>query len=74
MWNIQKSGLGKMLECVCVRARASARVHVVCVKTLKNSSFCISGIIRTIELKFGVHLKQTQLFLDFMIHTSFPAV
>ena len=30
----------------------------VYVKTSENSSLCISGITRPIELKFGVHLKQ----------------
>ena len=54
MWNVQKSGSEKMSRCVCVR---------VCIKTWENSSFCISGILRPIELKFGVHSKQMWPFL-----------
>ena len=55
---------------VCVRASVSVaclRMHVcVChVKTSENSSFCISGITRPIELKFGVSLKQMQRLLSY---------
>ena len=35
----------------------------VCVKTSENSNIYILGIILPIELKFGVHLKQTQPIL-----------
>ena len=52
---------GKMSGCVCVCVRARALIHV---KSAENSSFCISGITQPIELKFGVHLKQTRSFID----------
>ena len=41
----------------------------VCVKTSENLSFYISGITLLIELKFGVHLKQSLIsFSHKLIH------
>ena len=45
--------------CVCV---------CVCVKTSKNANLCISEIIQTIELKFGVQVKQKCPFLRYNFH------
>ena len=58
-WHVQKSDLEKM-PCVYLYV-------YIYVKTSENSSFCTSGIIRPIGLKFGVHhLKQTRPF--FLYH------
>ena len=57
MWNVQKSGLEKMsgstCVCVCMCVRAC--------KTSENKSFWVL-ITQSIELKFGVHLKQFSSF------------
>ena len=62
MQNIHDRGYIKCPEvyvCVCV---------CVCVKTSKNANLCISEIIQTIELKFGVQVKQKCPFLRYNFH------
>ena len=48
----------------------------VCIKTLENSGFCISGITWLIELKLGVHLKQKRRYrvgVPFVLSVTFVA-
>ena len=55
------SYLSEIFQDFYVRALKCVRVCVC--KTLANFNFCMSGIIRSIKLKCGVHLKQTRPFL-----------
>ena len=49
------NGLEKMYKCMCVQL-----CMYVCYDLGKFQLLYISGIVQPVELKFGVHLKQTQ--------------